>query len=529
MAPFQTQPAEISHPDIGAVQCLNVDGVIQLLGVKYASLEHWFDNPKLSTYDGSGITAQKHGPQAISDPRAVDNEMVAIQKALPKPDFPGLSGTDCLTLNISIPSGNHSAPLPVFVFIHGGGFAVGSNWWPQYDMASIVRLSAQLGQPMIGININYRLGAPGFAASEELEQAGYKMNRGLRDQRASIHWIKKYIGGFGGDPDRITVAGESVGGLSAVRLLYTEEALISRVIVMGGAPPSVGPISKSVAESSYEALIGALGCKDLSATERIKALQAISIEELQKAQNPTLPFIPVLDGELVPYNESFSFMQSKDYVFKSRSSEAVMAIHSPLDASIFAFMGLFSQRKGIASGFSVLARKLLFSHHGAADRLLRCYGITPELDDQDALLRVLTFGSDIGNQAAARAFAASFPRDAFVLEFAEPNPWDGPFKGHSTHILDISFLLQNYNDKLDNTQRAASEEFAKAVIAFVHGEKPWERFSVSGAIAKLGGGQLKHLKGTEAITEQYREMASIGQAIGFDTLLGLWLAFVFGP
>ena len=121
--------------------------------------------------------------------------------------------------------------------------------------------------------------------------------------------------------------------MSAVRLLYTEEALISRVIVMGGAPPSVGPISKSVAESSYETLIGALGCKDLSATERIKALQVISIEELQKAQNPTLPFIPVVDGELVPYNESFSFMQSKDYVFKSKSSEAIMVIHSPLDVS----------------------------------------------------------------------------------------------------------------------------------------------------------------------------------------------------
>ena len=99
-------------------------------------------------------------PQAISDPRAVDNEMVAIQKTLPKPGFPGLSGTDCLTLNISIPSGNHVAPLPVFVFIHGGGFAVGSNWWPQYDMASIVRLSAQLGQPIIGINIKCVLFSP---------------------------------------------------------------------------------------------------------------------------------------------------------------------------------------------------------------------------------------------------------------------------------------------------------------------------------------------------------------------------------
>lgn len=191
-------------------------------------------------------------------------------------------------------------------------------------------------------------------------------------------------------------------------------------------------------------------------------------------------------------------------------------------------MGLFSQRKGIASQFSDLIRKLLSSHHSAADRLLKCYGIVPELDDQDALLRVLTFGSDIGNQAAARVFAARFPQDAFVMEFAEPNPWDGPFKGHSTHILDISFLLQNYNDSLDNAQRAASEEFAKAVIAFVHGEKPWEPFSVPGAVARLEGGHLKHFKGTEAMTEQYREMANIGEVIGFDTLMGLWLAFVFG-
>lgn len=61
MAPFQPQPAEISHPDIGVIQCLSVGGVIQLLGVKYASLEHWFDNPKLNTYDGGGITAKKHG------------------------------------------------------------------------------------------------------------------------------------------------------------------------------------------------------------------------------------------------------------------------------------------------------------------------------------------------------------------------------------------------------------------------------------------------------------------------------------
>ena len=93
-------------------------------------------------------------PQAISGPQDVDEELRIIQKALPKPEFPGLSGTDCLTMNISVPEDvSHSCPLPVLVFIHGGGFTVGSNWWPQYDMSRIVRLSKSIDKPVIGVNI----------------------------------------------------------------------------------------------------------------------------------------------------------------------------------------------------------------------------------------------------------------------------------------------------------------------------------------------------------------------------------------
>ena len=93
-------------------------------------------------------------PQVISDPKGVDGELQIIQKTLPKPEFPGLSGTDCLTLNISVPERTvPSSSLPVLVYIHGGGFAVGSNWWPQYDMNRIVRLSERIGMPVIGINI----------------------------------------------------------------------------------------------------------------------------------------------------------------------------------------------------------------------------------------------------------------------------------------------------------------------------------------------------------------------------------------
>jgi carboxylesterase type B len=146
----------------------------------------------------------------------VDIELSFIQKSIPKPEHPGISDTEGLHLNITVPSKAQSITgnedFPVLVFIHGGGFAMGGNWWPQYDGAAIVKLSQDIGKPIIAININYRLGVPGFLTSPELRSAGYKPNNGLRDQRVALSWIKQYIKGFGGDPENVTVAGESAGG-----------------------------------------------------------------------------------------------------------------------------------------------------------------------------------------------------------------------------------------------------------------------------------------------------------------------------
>lgn len=139
-----------------------------------------------------------------------------IQQSLPKPEFPGSSELDGLSLNISIPDTALREPsdqkLPVFVFIHGGGLSVGGNWYPQYDSAALVRLSVERGTPIVAVTINYRLGCPGFLTTPELRKAGYKANNGLRDQRAALTWIQQYIFGFGGDPENVTVAGQSAGG-----------------------------------------------------------------------------------------------------------------------------------------------------------------------------------------------------------------------------------------------------------------------------------------------------------------------------
>lgn len=87
----------------------------------------------------------------VSPPQACDIEQSIIQHTIPHEEF-SASDIDGLNLNLSVPIGRH-INLPVFVFIHGGGFGLGSNSWPQYDLARIVKLSAERGMPVVGVNI----------------------------------------------------------------------------------------------------------------------------------------------------------------------------------------------------------------------------------------------------------------------------------------------------------------------------------------------------------------------------------------
>ena len=78
---------------------------------------------------------------------------VLIQQNISGPETPVMSGTECLNLNITVSKMTSDTPLPVLVFIHGGGFIMGSNHWPQYDMARLVKMSAERGMPIVGVNI----------------------------------------------------------------------------------------------------------------------------------------------------------------------------------------------------------------------------------------------------------------------------------------------------------------------------------------------------------------------------------------
>jgi len=145
---------------------------------------------------------------------------------------PAPMSEDCLTLNIWAPAAAHNAP--VFFWIHGGALVTGSGRDALYNGKRLAE------QGVVVVSINYRLGVFGYLAHPELSREsplGISGNYGLLDQIEALHWVKRNIKAFGGDPANVTIAGESAGGLSVMYLL--------------AAPPARGLFAKAIAESAY--------------------------------------------------------------------------------------------------------------------------------------------------------------------------------------------------------------------------------------------------------------------------------------
>lgn len=143
---------------------------------------------------------------------------------IPEPCFPG---DETLNVNVFTPApGDADAKLPVFVWIHGGGYFAGSSSSPWYDGRSFNR------DGIVTVSISYRLGFDGFGWIEDAPT-----NRGVRDQIAGLQWVHDNIASFGGDPARVTIAGQSAGGSSVMSLLASPLAqpLINGVICHSGA------------------------------------------------------------------------------------------------------------------------------------------------------------------------------------------------------------------------------------------------------------------------------------------------------
>ena len=226
------------------------------------------------------------------------------EQAGPEPEAPaGLpAGDDWLTVNVWTPESDPAARRPVMVWIYGGAYKFGSADDPAYDGSRLSR-----DGELVVVTLNYRVGIEGFALIE-----GAPANRGLLDQVAALEWVRENITDFGGDPEQVTVFGESAGAGSIAALMAMPRArgLFRRAITQS-VPGTF--FSSALAGDIAEALAGGLGLRptvaDLSGVDPRKLPEAGAeltgrmrgyVERWGPVALTPTPFSPVVDGDVLP-------------------------------------------------------------------------------------------------------------------------------------------------------------------------------------------------------------------------------------
>ncbi len=270
----------------GAVQGTTVGAVNEWLGIPYAAPPvgrlRWYPPqppaPFTSTYQATQFGSSC--PQGVS------------QFGRPSTD------EDCLYLNIYVPAGATAASrLPVMVWIHGGAFVDGEG--ADYDGSPL----ATQGNVIV-VTINYRLGLLGFLAHPALaayDPNGSSGNYGLQDQQAALAWVNRNIGGFGGNPTRITIFGESAGGAS-VETQLTSPSLpkVAAAIIQSGDYMQSLPTLSGAEATGVATATGKLACGGTGALAYL-CLHAKSAADIVGAISPAdLDVSPNVDGTTVP-------------------------------------------------------------------------------------------------------------------------------------------------------------------------------------------------------------------------------------
>jgi para-nitrobenzyl esterase len=371
---------------------------------------------------------------------------------------PTIGGDDYLNLNVFTPDLSPGR-RPVLVWIHGGGFFAGGNVSPWFRGASFTRAG------IVFVAINYRLGVEGFLPIE-----GAPSNRAVRDWIAALEWVRDDIEAFGGDPDNVTIAGHSAGGMACATLLATPEArgLFNKAILMSGSIELRGA-NKAMGAflPRFETLLGARATSAALAevsTEQLIAAQAGasgpgekgSAEDVAAGFARGMALRPQIDGDLLrgDIGQAIRAGASADVpvMVGSTADEFLFLIHQAdpekLDRTLAAF---FADAAGDA--------RFRRNHPGATpDELIGC------------AIGEYTF-------RAPAAKLAEFRLDASAPTYLYDFRWR-PREGllRSCHCLDVPFVF----DCLDQKKVAdiAGAESPQSLADAVHGA--WASFIKTG-------------------------------------------------
>ncbi len=283
---------------------------------------------------------------------------------------------DCLYLNVWTPVEARESKLPVMVWIYGGGFVAGAASEPRQDGEQLAK------KGVVVVSLNYRLGVFGFFSHPELDREsghGSSGNYGLLDQVAALHWVRKNIAAFGGDPNQVTIFGESAGSFSVSALM--------------ASPLSQGLFRSAIGESG--AFFGhTLALKPRAEVEQADGKFAESLGAHSLAGLRAKPAAELLGASLK--QELLRFSPTADGYFLTESAAAIYAAgkqsHVPLlagwNSDEGSFRSFFGKREPTAQNFAELVRSGFKSN---ADAALKLY---PAADDEQAKRSAQDLSSD---------------------------------------------------------------------------------------------------------------------------------------
>ena len=221
-------------------------------------------------------------------------------------------GEDCLYLNVWKAEDASAGKKPVMVYIHGGAFVAGSADMALFDCAELIRENPEV----IVVTIQYRMGVFGYLHLSHLPDGkDYPdaQNLGLLDQKMALKWVHENIAGFGGDPDNVTIWGESAGAISCVLLPLVKgsQQYFQKVISQSGSPMVTSSLEEAVASTNI--LMEALGCKTVADLNKVDARKLLDVG----GELLTLRMLPVRDGRHLPVElfEAFANGAAKDITF----------------------------------------------------------------------------------------------------------------------------------------------------------------------------------------------------------------------
>ncbi|KAL3419826.1 para-nitrobenzyl esterase [Phlyctema vagabunda] len=455
-------------------------GLALFRGIPYATVEkRWTHSQTRHSLD-SPYDATNFGPRCVQTVRSSLVTTGAVDPETGDDEF------KCLNLNVTVFRdvlyGNKQELLPVMVWIHGGAFTHGANSVSRYRPELLCELAKEFGNQVVIVQINYRLGPLGYAATKDFEaeqdaDSPSLGNFGLYDQRNALEWVQAHISDFGGDPDNVTAFGVSAGSASIHHHILSGSPLFDRAILMSGTAPNLGPVPLEMLEMVWKGFVKSSGVKEDDPVKRLEKLRALEPMDVLNKYSPAA-LASVADGKFLPKNWSMYEKQDptrcKSIILGDSRVEGII-----FDSSI-ARADLASFRKLVESVLSGSEATRFYEVFGFATDTAEM----PDDEFRDAmrfLMSVMMF------QYPNLEVAATYP-EAYLYHFEEPSPFPGATLGLPYHGMCAFYLHQTVidNDLVSEGGKATAREMGRIWSGFAHGKQPWEVWASNQKFMRFG-------------------------------------------